>query len=1449
MENNIIENISWKVIDKMFKSNPNFLVAHHLNSYNDFINVGIRKIFMENNPILFVEKEKENANECELYLGGVDGNKIYFGKPVIYDDENVHFMYPNEARLRNMTYGITIHYDVDVNFVVKDTESGEIMKQTMVIEKVLLGKFPIMTQSDVCILNQFDRLVKFEMGECKNDYGGYFIIDGKEKVIVCQEKFADNMLNIKQNNIDDVHAVTCSIRSVSEDTSKPIRTTRIHVERQFGQIVVEIPNVRFQIPLFILMRALGITSDKEIIQYCLLNLEHNEKYIDMFASSIHDARKCFNQHLALKYIAPFVKRGTVMSVMEILSDYFLPHVGELNFIQKAYFVGHMVFETIKVHNGDEVETDRDSFKFKRIELSGTLFYNLFREYYLLQKNDIYQKISKEYYFHQGEYQRQDINKNVGEGAGDMNTFISLIELNRNKFFKDRIVETGVRKALKGNWGSSPHTRKVGVVQDLNRLSRNSYLSQLRKTNLPMNSSAKVTGPHLLNGTQWGYIDPIDTPDGGNVGLHKHLSIAAHITCHSSGQLMENWLRTETPMKINVECLPEYISNCSKIFVNGGWVGVIENPIEVIDKMRVFRRNGLIPVFTSISFDYKKKIVNIYTDGGRLTRPIYFIENGKVSYERDLIRQKIYNDETTWTNLVSGFNEKSDKKFNIIKNKIYNINELYSKLKIDNDLLNNLLKNSSIIEFMDTSEEESSLIAMTTEDMKNSKYYTHLEIESSLVLGVMGNQVIFPENNPATRDLFFCGQSRQAVSCFHSNHQVRIDKMSVVLNYGQSPLIKSRYLKYMGNEEHPYGVNTIVAIMSYSGYNVEDAILVNKGAIERGLFNTTYFTMYEGHEEVNNETHSKFANIEKNNVSGLKQGYDYSMLDDNGLVKENTEITDKTILIGKINANFEKDGEWVDSSIKTKKGQLGFIDKVFVTDGEEGHNIAKIRIREDRIPALGDKMGSRAGQKGTVGLIISEHDMPFTEDGIRPDIIINPHAIPSRMTVGQIIEALFGKVCTHKGIFGDCTAFQTKGSNITTYGKHLLDAGFHSSGNEILHDAITGEQLDANIFIGPTYYMRLKHMVKDKINYRARGPVTMLTRQSVHGRANDGGLRIGEMERDSILSHGMSSFLKDSFLNRCDEFHIAICNTSGNIAIYNNSRDVFLSPSADGPLKFIDDLDGSQKVKNISKFGRSFSILKVPYSFKLILQELQVMNIQMKIITDDNVNKIMGLSYSDNAYKILNIKEGEEISARRIYKENFRAYYNEAVYKDINPVTDVHYDIPSTPVLNDDESTVRVEYNENKSNKPEIVDDSTKNGSTASLEYASDSSTYMPDSLEDDENKTSEPEILEDSAAKDIEILDENENKTKTIPPFEINPSFGENNENNENEANEDYLTNNKIIINSDTITPLQTPPATILDIDEIVEEDNNNDDDKDKEKNDETNTKRITLSADITDIK
>ena len=1246
---------TWKFIDMYFRDNPRFKVSHHIESYNNFIQEGIAQIFYEKNPISFFKNpgkykvvndkdsgdfhEEEYQYECEMYLGGEDGKQLYFGKPIIYDSaDRQHFMYPNEARLRNMTYGTTINYDVTLKFkILIEQEDGTFIshKETLTVEKIYLGRFPIMLQSNQCILNGLASEARYNMGECRNDVGGYFIIDGKEKVIISQEKFANNMLYIKKD-YNEIYSYAAEIKSASEDVSKPIRTLSVRVvapqpSLTNNQIVVNIPNVRKPVPLFIVMRALGIISDKEIITACLLDLDKYSDYVDELRPCVHDAGNIFTQQAALKYMAQFTKGKTITQIHNILMNLFLPHIGELNYKRKALFLGYIVFRLLKVKLGEAKPTDRDSFSYKRIETPGMLLHQLFREYFSLQQHNIFLKIDKEWlYSNRKKYQNME--------------FKTLFLENFQQFFSDRIVEDGFRKAFKGNWGSAEHTRRAGVVQDLNRLSYWGTSAQFRKINLSINADgAKIIEPRLLHGTQWGIICPVHTPDGGNIGFHKHLAISTMITSGCSGNEYIPYLR-RLGMQLLEECSYKYLGSVTKIFVNGAWVGVTRDPETLVDLVKAHRRNNLINVFISIRWFITNNEILISTDAGRPCHPLYYVwdkTTGTMSYDREFVMDKLQNGDLNWRESLTGF---LHNKNNYLTNCDIHTDAKYMKPEI----LNKLKNTSSVVEYLDTQELESNKIALSSLDKKDyvKNQVTHAEIHHSLLLSIMANQVIFPENNQFPRDLFSCGQSKQAASLYSSNFHNRIDKTGLILNYGQIPLTKSRYLKYASNEEHPYGENAIVAIMCFSGYNTEDAILINEGAIQRGLFRTTYYNMYEAHEETtkfaSSTIDSKFMNIENNPVVGQKPGYDYGFLDEHGLIRENTPMNDKTVIIGKASNSLSQAGTFIDMSKTPKKGQKGFVDKAFMTEGDEGGRLAKVRIREERLPSMGDKFCSRAGQKGTVGLVIPECNMPFTSEGVRPDIIVNPHAMPSRMTIGHLVETLTSKSAAIYGGFGNCTAFENKGPKNKILGDMLINAGYHASGNEILYNGMTGEQLETEIYFGPTYYLRLKHMVKDKINHRAKGPRTKLTRQTVGGRANDGGLRIGEMDRDCLVAYGLSYFIEESMMVRGDQYYMAVCNQTGCVAVYNESRNIFLSPMADGPLKFAENLDGTMNIVNISRFGRDFSVIRVPYAFKLLMQELKSMNIQMRIITEDNVEQLTTLTKSDNVEILTGHKNLEDV---------------------------------------------------------------------------------------------------------------------------------------------------------------------------------------------------------------
>ena len=655
---NKLNRVQWDIIDKFFKENPYCLVDHHIQTYNKFFNNDLFNIFKEKNPIKIMKNMNEETEEydlqCKMFLGGKNAEKIYYGKPIIYDsnktDEtqnSAHFMFPNEARLRNMTYGFTIHFDIVLDFKIK---KGDIFEEsTMEIEKVFLGTFPIMLHSNLCIFNKMNKYFAYNSGECKNDKGGYFIIDGKEKAIIPQEQFANNMININDKG-NDTYSHTADIRSVSEDASKPVRTMSVRIVKEDtkytnNQIVVNIPNVRKPIPLFIVMRALGILSDKKIIEMCLIDLKRYENYIDLFIPSIHDANKIFTQNAAIEYIATFTKGKTENHVLEILMDYFLPHIGVDNFIDKAYFLGHIVFNLLQVYKKARKPTDRDNFKYKRIETTGTLIYNLFKEYFKLQHDHILKTFDKEYYYHIAEYNAD---------------YKSLFTNFYQSVFKERIVESGFKKAFKGNWGATEHTKRLGALQDLNRLSFNSALSHLRKVNLDMDASAKVVAPRLLHSSQWGLIDPLDTPDGGNVGLHKHLAIMTHISTGYSKEPLIDFLFKNAFVKPLSSLKPKQIANMIKIIVNGHWIGCHEEPIDFVNMFKKYRRISLIPIQTSINWSIENSTIYINTDGGRLCRPILYIDQ-----DRQLsLNVEQYKSQYSWLEMITGNNNKKVENFSI-----------------------------------------------------------------------------------------------------------------------------------------------------------------------------------------------------------------------------------------------------------------------------------------------------------------------------------------------------------------------------------------------------------------------------------------------------------------------------------------------------------------------------------------------------------------------------------------------------------------------------------------------------------------------------------------------------------------------------------------------------------------------------------------------------------------
>ena len=1357
---NSFNNVTWNVIQKYFEDNPQVLVQHHTDSYNAFVDRGIKNIIdnspfnrFEISPQMKGQESGNNSNQKMTVTFGEDYTSndivtkgIQYRRPITHsndavvskdkDDNTDRYLYPNECRLMNKTYEMDVKMNVTIKLEGPSKEDATGNNQNNEgIERfeIPLCSIPIMVQSNKCILSGMSKLERYNMGECRNDYGGYFIINGKEKTIVSQEEFGNNMLRVYKDKTKlSPYSYLADIRTAGEDTAMLPRRLSVRIvapDAKFtnNNIVVDVPNLHRPIPLFILFRALGIVSDKEIIEMCLLDLETNSDMIELFRPSIQDTTvickthprektpqsKCssckkdnknnekvkynyvLSQCDAIEYMSQFVKNRKDFNVIECLNEYFLPNIGGNNYIEKAMFLGYMVYNLLAVSSGIQNETDRDSYKFKRVKTSGTLLYGLFTEYFKVYSLKVKADLDK--------FLRQTEKNTIEDILKD-------IISNKNKYFPPyNDMNTGIKKAFKGRWGATNYTRegKKGVIQDVKRLSYNSFMSHMRKVVTPMDDSTKIVKPHLLHNSQYGLIDPLDTPDGSKIGLHKYLALGAHITESFTKENNKRFidvvlikLLQMIPLK---KLRPAIVKNNTKVFLNGSWIGIFSNnseeseqkhPNVIMGILRKMRLSGTFSPYVSISWNIQKNQIIIFTDAGRLTRPVFTVQGNKVGYTNRL--SDIKSNNFTWNDMLYGTGNSAPNENGEIKT---------TEEESENSI--------GSIAYIDTTEEETAMIANYKEQMETKTKYTHLEIHPSLMLGYMGNQIIFPENNQLPRNLFSCGQSQQAVSLYNTNYFSRMDKMAVLLNYGQVPLIKSRYTRLMNNEEHPYGENAIVAIMVYGGYNVEDSILFNEGAVKRGLFRTTYLSMYESKETTDtisssqlDETYGSNENNDEDGENGNDVGNGDGNDDDDddndspypkqqklengtnitfsqggndklgkyGVIEVNTKVNDKTPLIGTESwISGDEDNKHV-SFVKPKKGQLGYVDKTYITNATKGSRIAKVSIREERVPAIGDKFCSRCGQKGTIGQIIPEEDMPFTSDGIKPDLIINPHALPSRMTIGQMIESVMGKACLQSGGYGDCTAFINKDSSpYSDFGNILPKYGYHSHGSEILYNGMSGKQLEADIYIGPTYYMRLKHMVKDKINFRAKGERTNLTRQTTKGRANDGGLRIGEMERDGMIGYGASMFLQESMLSRGDEYYMAICNNTGSIAIYNHVKNIYISPLCDGPIEFVDppkpnvnskyvSADSSgvdmKRIKKGRIYGKSFSIIKVPYAFKLLMQELHTMNVQMKIITEDNIDQLTNVSFSKNKLENFDFSGKDEI-IRNPVEQNKQAIAEDA----------------------------------------------------------------------------------------------------------------------------------------------------------------------------------------------
>lgn len=1563
---NDIENICWDILDIYYKNggspeSANPLVKHQIESYNKFLDSTLSQIIKGFNPIKIAAPTKSDLNQHNYNIS-LNIINPSLTKPSYYlADGTQTIMTPNVSRMNNLTYSSSLY--IDIHIVIQSTNSDGIIETVdKTVNNIYIGKIPIMVRSKACILNQIPGLGEENNGECKYDFGGYFIVNGNEKVLISQDRINENKTLIfkPNNNSEGLYA---EIRSTNDNNYLPPKTTSLNMTgkvNHMGRIIrLNTSFIRNEIPVFIMFRALGIISDKEIIEYIVYDIEdeNNKRIMNELMACCEDACDVHSKEQAENLLIRIMSGNKLLDTRELLKQYllndFLPHVGK-NYRRKALYLGFMINKLIKIHLGLDEYDNRDSYMNKRIDTPGILMSNLFRQ--------CYGKMTKEI--------KGLIERELGLWRGNQSKLASselITDSNIHRYFKQSLLDSWLKYSLStGNWGiksiGSFQNIKQGVSQVLNRMSYASTLSHLRRINTSMEKNGKLVQPRKLDNSQFGMICPAETPEGASVGLVKNMALSTNISLSMSSILVRE-LVVDFGTIILEDNLPnneknEILKNLGNkdnvlIQINGDILGYHNDPEYLYNKLKSYKRSGILYPMISIIWIIKDRLIRISTEAGRMYRPLLIVDYDKKTKKRELrivkilrekkisweeysknktfdtfiapcaginLKENNYKDyeegfieyldsdeinnsmisinymelekgmkgtsypafythceihasvingilgvnipfsdhnqsprncyqclsenetvllsngeykkikeikrgdkvicfdpltkKINYTNVINHYNRLTNKivydiniisgrvitatndhKFmtdkgwmevekltkeikigiymNIKENKkelenkkdneiilslndlnMKNSNNIYSKLdilpleninyklnviarlcgyyymnelsftneidknefindvkyigfneyniydvkfiiyikklcqditwlskcsdniqkeflssylnieqkteEVSNTFKSNIYENRLIIEYIVEKQKDKYVdyyfkyelnkeneeilnyfmlnygvrynykllkkLFMRNEynnykkfkEKYNKKYInneyktyeeweTDCKVEGDICFIRFNKKVL--NNNKRISDITVesddhsfiggdgfavsnCAMGKQALGIYMSNFNNRIDTMGNILNYAQKPLVCTKLSKYTYSNELPSGTNAIVAIMTHTGFNQEDSVMINKASLDRGLFTSTYYKAFRDTCSKNHSTGEEEVFSNSSNSINSKP-FSYNKVDKNGFVPKNTYIDGNDIIIGKVMPK-KINGVNVnqDNSTCMKANDEGYIDMNYSNINNEGYKFCKVRVRNNRKPEIGDKVASRSAQKGTIGMIYNQEDMPFTKSGITPDIIMNPHAVPSRMTMAQLMECIMGKAACHIGSTGDATPFT--GCSVENIAKVLELSGMERYGNEILYNGRTGEQIKTEIFIGPTYYQRLKHMVTDKLHSRgSNGPIVMLTRQPSEGRARNGGLRLGEMERDAVLSHGMSSFLKERMLDVSDNYRLFLCKNCGMPANVNIEKNIY-------------------KCSNCNQ-NVDISQIRIPYAFKLLSQELYTMNIMMRFI--------------------------------------------------------------------------------------------------------------------------------------------------------------------------------------------------------------------------------------------
>ena len=1059
------------------------LIESNIISFNNFIEHRMQEIVDELNDTMPKE-------ETEIKLG-----KIRVEKPnIIEADGSSHAIMPAEARIRGLTYSAPVSLEVTIK------QEGQLESHD-----VEIGRIPIIVKSNVCNLKGMSKeeLIKNYIDPL--DPGGYFIINGNERVIVMAEDLAENQPFIERSK------GKISLRLFSKRGSYRIPITITDT----NEGIVEVSFSRFKnLPVIVILKSLGMIKESDVANYI-------GKENDSLIVNLYEFTEVKNEEDAMMKIAEQTSlQGTKKEILDRikqrLDSYFLPHIGlkKEDRIEKAITLCKFIKQFFVAKENPENLTDKDHYANKRVRMSGDLLGDLFRVNLNILIRDIQHSLQK-------------IQKRK--------KFYSIKTIAKSTLFTHR-VESAIAT---GNWIGE----RTGVTQNMDKTNYLAILSQLQRVSSMLPGEQENFLARTLHPTHYGRFCPIETPEGTEIGLRKNLSLLAIISTRANLD-DNNFMKILTGFGMK----KEMESSGSDIFYNGRFIGHIDNAKEFVNNLREKRRKSELPMELSIRHNSALDNILLSTEVGRVMRPLIIVNNGKPRLTEEHI----------------------------------------SLLKDGSLHWDDLIKNG-IVEYLDASEEENALVALTEDELNEER--THLEIDKIDLLGVVTSLVPYSNHDQSSRLNRGSKTQKQALGLYAANFHCRIDTDVSILHYPQKPIVRS--FVYDTLQVHPAGQNVVVAVMTHEGYNMEDALILNQGSVDRGLGRSTYFRPYTSVELNYAGGLKDEIVIPEKDVAGYRTEESYRFLEDDGIIYPEARLKEGEAVIGKTSPP-KFLSEVREISIRAKKEassvirqeEQGTIDAVFITEDEQGNKVVQVKTRDQRIPELGDKFATSHGQKGVIGSIVPENDMPFTSLGVRPDIIFNPHSIPSRMTVGYLIELLAGKVGSLAGRIVDGTGFS--GENVENLEGELRTLGFRYDGKETVYNGITGKMMNVKIYVGNMYYLKLKYMVSNKMHARASGKVTLLTRQPIEGRARGGALRLGEMEQQALVAHGASLLLKERYDS--DKVLINICTKCGAVAIDDIIRNKIFFPMCN-----------SQEIEPI----------EMSYAFKLLVDEIQSLHIKTK----------------------------------------------------------------------------------------------------------------------------------------------------------------------------------------------------------------------------------------------